>query len=384
MKYPSLELSIEATKAKIDLLNRNIRNTHLNFGFNAFEYQRQNIMYFDTFAYDEKADMILNGLHINNKLSNYFVCLPPGAKIVYFKIDIDVVILRYIIELSTGKVIFCFENKTDTKIDASMSAAKNSYLIDEIKLCGKYHKDEEHFINIPIELSRVSAYETKTEYGTEPILEFDLDEKGIIEHRIFSNVGDDKVDVEKYIRSNLFKKYNESNFFKNTKCEWQLSSEKHISVDLRRKFDVNKPDFVSTSYNKFSCFEDELDNNFIKHNLFDDCPDEEKYAYLECGAVYQLVNTFIGNQGDTGYVFNILDEKTESYYWYFGDFVARKSNHWGKVGSCLWVFSDEDEYKICEGEEIIAIAYFDNFQYYNKLISRSNNYVENKPKVRRW
>jgi len=131
-------------------------------------------------------------------------------------------------------------------------------------------------------------------------------------------------------------------------------------ADFKRVNNVpeREPDY--TAYKTFIAWEhevwdvDEDENGEVIRVHFDveDLEDEWGYDIVS----YDVVDTFIGKYGDTGY--RCLSKSSiSSRYWYTEEGVYRKSNHWGKCRDCYWTIDGEES-----DEEMIGFCRWEDFR----------------------
>src|SRR5690606_5627243 len=118
-----------------------------------------------------------------------------------------------------------------------------------------------------------------------------------------------------------------------------------------------EPDY--TSYRTFIAWKhevwgvDEDENGEVIRVHFDeeDLDDEWGYDIVS----YDVVDTFIGKYGDTGY--KCQSNTPSSRYWYTDEGVYRESDHWGKCRNCYWTLDGDDE----EEERVVGFCRWEDF-----------------------
>lgn len=121
-----------------------------------------------------------------------------------------------------------------------------------------------------------------------------------------------------------------------------------------------QPDY--TAYKTFVAWEhevwrvDETEEGEAVRVYFDeeDLDDDSGYDIVS----YDVVDTFIGKHGDTGY--RCVDKNSiSSRYWYTEEGVYRKSNHWGKCRDCFWTIDGEE---LNSHEEMVGFCKWEDFK----------------------
>lgn len=120
------------------------------------------------------------------------------------------------------------------------------------------------------------------------------------------------------------------------------------------------PDY--TAYKTFIAWEHEVwgvgrdDDGEVKCVHFDEEDLDDDWGYDIVS--YDVVDTFIGKYGDTGY--RCVDKNSiSSRYWYTEEGVYRKSNHWGRCRNCHWTIDGEE---LNSDEEVVGYCKWEDFR----------------------
>lgn len=138
-----------------------------------------------------------------------------------------------------------------------------------------------------------------------------------------------------------------NNFHKNTMANFSVINEKAIFL--------KNPDFIS--YKKKVVFGDA-----IKNEEFKNC---------------KILNTFVGKLGDDGFL--IETKEPQSKYWFTEKGVYRFSDHWGKVGNCIWNvegyyfnYNQGEFFKNDDSEILEEKLCFSNWENFKNLKNNKN------------
>jgi hypothetical protein len=118
---------------------------------------------------------------------------------------------------------------------------------------------------------------------------------------------------------------------------------------------MNKTNYFNSTYSKWECVEYKLNNvpDFISYKK------DSWASEIEGKPIYT--------------------KKISSQYWYTDIGVFRKSDHWGVVGSCVWLIDDDSDVGFCKWGNFNKLEYANECYYDNSQIIKRKGFIYDIP-----